>query len=49
MSQRASKAEAQLIEFENIKQELSNLHVRYTSAIELLGEREEQAWFVLRS
>eukprot|EP00210_Caulerpa_lentillifera_P005823 g5569.t1 len=42
VSQRAMRAEASLADFQNVKAELVALQTRYDSAIELLGEREEQ-------
>lgn len=41
-SQRAQRAESSLSDFDKVKQELSAFQTRYASAIELLGEREEQ-------
>lgn len=47
------KAESNLEDFEKMKKEFKDLEGRYASAIELLGEREEQvylqlfSWFLL--
>ena len=41
-AQRANKAESNLADYVKMKTELSELQMRYSSAIELLGEREEQ-------